>query len=80
MESLKELRRAHYQMVARFFGTHADHPRLLTPQRTAASYHGEILGLPEFVIKPLQILDVEDERFGSFCFSLDEDGLGDSSL
>ncbi len=76
MESIGRLRRVYHQAVARFLGTDVDQPGLLVAQKSVSGHHSEIFGLPEMVLSPIQVLDVEDEGFGGFISSLDYDGLG----
>lgn len=71
---------AYHQVIAQFLGTDVDQPGLLVAQKAAQGHHSEIFGLPEIVLKPIQVLDVEDEGFGGFISSLDYDGLGLAQL
>ena len=67
---------AYHQVIAQFLGTDVEQPGLLVAQKAAQDHHSEIFGLPEIVLRPIQVLDVEDESFGVFISSLDYDGLG----
>ncbi len=63
---------AYHQFIAQ----DVDQPGLLVTQKAAQGHHSEIFGLPEIVLNPIQVLDVEDDSFGAFISSLDYDGLG----
>ena len=41
-------------MVARFFGSRSESPRILVAQRKAESHHAEILNLPSKILDPIQ--------------------------
>jgi hypothetical protein len=78
MESLLRLRQAQQELVARFLCSSVDQASVMVSQRGVEGHYSEILGYPEIVLRPLQVLD--GDGFGGVAQLMDFDGLGEGPL
>jgi hypothetical protein len=49
-------------------------------QKRLAMRSSEIMGLPEYMLRPLQVLDRSHSQFGKIPYVMDQDGLGSQPL